>query len=81
MECCGERLPADADLLQRVMTDHRLSLEEQMSLWRSFYRQWPDPEWARVCLEHAREIKTLLDLDKALFLPCATASSILPSRG
>lgn len=78
MECCGERLPADADLLQRVMTDHRLSLEEQMSLWRSFYRQWPDPEWARVCLEHAREIKTLLDLDKALF-PGTVNSATTPA--
>ena len=67
VECCGERLPADADLLQRFMTVRRLPLEEQMALWRSFYRQWPDPEWARICLDRAREIKSLLALDRSLF--------------
>lgn len=67
VECRGELLPADADLLQQVMTRQHLSLEEQMALWRSFYRQWPDPEWARTCLSRAREIKSLLDLERNLF--------------
>lgn len=67
VECCGELLPADADLLQRFMTVRRLPLEEQMALWRSFYLQWPDPEWARICLGRARDIQSLLALDRSLF--------------
>ncbi len=67
MECCGEFLPADADVLQRFMTRRHLPLEEQMALWRGFYRQWPDPEWARICLSRARDIKALLALEQNLF--------------
>lgn len=75
VECCGELLPADADLLQRVMTRRRLPLEEQMLLWRSLYRQWPDPAWARVCLERARDISALLALDRSLFPPTDHSAS------
>ena len=67
VECCGEFLPADVDVLQRFMTCRHLPLEEQMTLWRSFYRQWPDPEWARACLSRARDIKALLALEQNLF--------------
>ena len=67
VECCGELMPADADVLQRFMTRKRIPLEEQMALWRSFYRQWPDPEWTRICLRRVRDIKSLLELDRKLF--------------
>lgn len=78
VECCGELLPADAVVLQRVMTQHRLPLKEQKSLWRSFYLQWPDPEWARICLEQAREIDSLLALDNTLFPD--TAHSVITEQ-
>lgn len=81
VECCGEFLPADADVLQQVMTRRHLSLEEQMVLWRSFYRQWPDPEWARVCLGKARDIKALLTLEQNLFSGSDdSASSVVASQ-
>lgn len=81
VECCGELMPADADVLQRVMTRRRLPLEEQMLLWRSFYLQWPDPAFARVCLDRARDIQSLLALDRSLF-PATdhSASSIAASE-
>lgn len=80
VECCGELLPADADLLQRVMTDRRIPLAEQKSLWRSFYLQLPDPVWARTCLERVREITTLLALDQSLFPASVdSASAVQPA--
>ena len=82
MELFGELLPADAALLQRRMTLRRLRLEEQMMLWRSFYQQWPDPDWMRECLDHVRDINALLALDRSLFPDSDnSASSVaLPSR-
>ena len=79
MECCGERLPADADLLQRVMTSHNIGLKEQLPLWRSFYRQWPDPAWARVCIERAKEIKSLLAEERSLFSGSDDSATTLPA--
>lgn len=67
VELFGELLPADAALLQRRMTMRRLPLEEQMALWRNLYRQWPDPDWVRECLERVRDIKSLISLDRTLF--------------
>ena len=82
VECCGERLPADAALLQRVMTSPNIGLKEQLPLWRSFYRQWPDPAWARVCIERAKEIKSLLAEERSLFSGSddSAASLLAPER-
>ncbi len=77
MECLGELLPADVSVLQCFMIQCRVPLLEQMNLWRDFYQQLPDPAWAALCLEKAREIRHLLDEEAALFPP-AVATALPP---
>lgn len=66
VECCGKRYPADAALLQRVMTEQGLALERQQGLWLDFLRQLPDPRWAALCLERAEALQELLDRQRRL---------------
>lgn len=67
VEFFGEMLPADAALLQERMTRRHLSFEEQMALWRSFYQQLRDPQWARECLKRVSDIQSILALEQSLF--------------
>lgn len=66
VECCGMHCPAEAGLLQRVMTERGVPLERQMGLWLDFMRQVPDPRWAALCLERAETLRELLDRQRRL---------------
>ena len=81
VECCGKQYSADADVLQRVMTEQRVPLERQMGLWLDFLRQLPDPHWAARCLERAEALQELLDRQRRLAAVAGvnSTSSAVPS--
>lgn len=79
VECCGELLPADADVLQHFMTEKKLTFEEQMAHWHSFYLQLSDPEWAHICMARISDVERILAFDRSHFPASVKSASSVPS--
>lgn len=79
VECCGKRCPAEADLLQRVMTEQGVPLERQLGMWIDFLHQLPDPRWAALCLDRAEALHELLDRQRRLLATTGVNSASNPT--
>lgn len=64
VECCGERLRADAAEVQRVMTRRGLSATAQAREWLRLEHQYAEPRWMRLCVEQARAMAALVQAER-----------------
>lgn len=56
LTCCGVAVRADAEAVQRVMTQHSLPAGEQAREWLRLSHAYADPGWMELCRQRARRM-------------------------
>lgn len=69
VELLGQSVPADVDVVRRMMADGGVAPEEQVQLWVALWRQWPDSQWGEECLAEAERVQRLVERAAAIARP------------